>query len=314
MAQRLTTEDFIEKARKIHGNKYDYSKVDYVNARSKVCIICPEHGEFWQLSKSHLEGKGCKECGRNTEERGKKINLTSVERIIKAKELYNNFYTYKNTDFSRVGFKTIVTCPIHGDWETTYHMHVSRKCGCRKCYLESLKHNKETFINEYKKRYGNLDYDLTKIEYININTPVTLICPIHGEFTKTAHTLLYCDPYCPQCTFVNSKLEEEIKELLEEYGVDYAPQHKFEWLGSHQSVDFFIPSKNIAIECQGKQHFGEGGWSKDFDFNKQYELDKRKYNLCKENRVKLLYFSNIQPKFEYFDKVFTDKDKLLESI
>ena len=55
-----TLENFIEKAKKIHGDKYDYSKVEYVNNRTKVCIICPEHGEFWQSPNKHLHTKyGC---------------------------------------------------------------------------------------------------------------------------------------------------------------------------------------------------------------------------------------------------------------
>lgn len=59
---KLTTENFIKKSRLIHGDKYDYSKVDYVNNRTKVCIICPEHGEFWQRPNSHLNGRGCSKC------------------------------------------------------------------------------------------------------------------------------------------------------------------------------------------------------------------------------------------------------------
>ena len=53
---------FIEKAKQKHGDKYDYSKVEYINNKTKVCIICPEHGEFWQLPSNHLAGKGCAKC------------------------------------------------------------------------------------------------------------------------------------------------------------------------------------------------------------------------------------------------------------
>ena len=53
------TENFINKAKKIHGDKYDYSKVEYVNNHTKVCVICPKHGEFWQRPKPHLSKHGC---------------------------------------------------------------------------------------------------------------------------------------------------------------------------------------------------------------------------------------------------------------
>ena len=64
MGRKLTTEEFVKECSEVHGNKYDYSKVDYVNNRIKVLIICPEHGEFWQIPKDHKNGHGCKECGK----------------------------------------------------------------------------------------------------------------------------------------------------------------------------------------------------------------------------------------------------------
>ena len=63
--KRLTTDEFIIRAKDIHGNKYDYSKSVYINAATKVCIICPEHGEFWQLPNNHLKGCGCPKCSNN---------------------------------------------------------------------------------------------------------------------------------------------------------------------------------------------------------------------------------------------------------
>lgn len=61
--KRLTTEVFISRSKEVHGGKYDYSKTVYVNQKTKVCIICPIHGEFWQLPDSHMRGIGCKACG-----------------------------------------------------------------------------------------------------------------------------------------------------------------------------------------------------------------------------------------------------------
>lgn len=70
MKKGLTTEEFIRRAREVHGDKYDYSKVVYVNNRTKVCIICPIHGEFWQIPFSHLQGRGCVKCA-SAAKRGK---------------------------------------------------------------------------------------------------------------------------------------------------------------------------------------------------------------------------------------------------
>ena len=63
--RKITTEEFIRRARSIHGDKYDYSKVNYINRRTKVCIVCPIHGEFWQQPESHCNGSGCSKCYHN---------------------------------------------------------------------------------------------------------------------------------------------------------------------------------------------------------------------------------------------------------
>ena len=59
---KLTTEEFIAKAKAVHGNRYDYSKVEYVNSKTKVCIVCKEHGDFWQSPIKHLHGQKCAKC------------------------------------------------------------------------------------------------------------------------------------------------------------------------------------------------------------------------------------------------------------
>lgn len=60
--KRLTTDEFIKRARIVHSNKYDYSLVNYVNFNTKIEIACHEHGSFLQTPGSHLNGNGCKNC------------------------------------------------------------------------------------------------------------------------------------------------------------------------------------------------------------------------------------------------------------
>ena len=151
----MTNDEFIEKARKVHGDKYDYSKVKYINSRSKVCIICPEHGEFWQTPAKHLSGHGC------------------------------------------------------------------------------------AFCNEYK-------------------------------------------------------MEEKIKLFLNENNVKYKYQYRNEWLknnnGNFLSIDFYLPEYNLAIECQGVQHFKSVEYFGGNDrFHQQIINDKTKRNLCEKHNVNILY-------------------------
>ena len=87
-------ENFIKKSNKKHDNKYDYSKVEYVNSKTKVCIVCPEHGEFWQTPAAHVRGNGCPECANK--KRGKRtVNTESL--IEKYKSIHNSKYTYEKT-------------------------------------------------------------------------------------------------------------------------------------------------------------------------------------------------------------------------
>lgn len=80
MSNKLTTQTFIEKAKLKHGDKYDYSKVNYISSNSPVTIICPEHGEFTQVAKNHLYGQGCPKCGQKKAAESKRGNQ-SVEKL-----------------------------------------------------------------------------------------------------------------------------------------------------------------------------------------------------------------------------------------
>ena len=94
--KKLTTEEFIERAKAVHGDKYDYSKVKYIDAKTKIHIICPKHGEFWQSPPKHLLGQGCKECGKD--KISKAVSLTTEEFIERAKTVHGEKYDYSKTD------------------------------------------------------------------------------------------------------------------------------------------------------------------------------------------------------------------------
>ena len=91
-SRKLTTEEFIYKAKETHGNTYDYSKVQYVNAQTKVCIICPKHGEFWQIPRCHVQGNGCPRCNGGVKD-------TKETFIEKALRVHGNTYNYDNVNY-----------------------------------------------------------------------------------------------------------------------------------------------------------------------------------------------------------------------
>lgn len=120
----FTKEEFIERARKIHGDKYDYSRVKYVNARTKVCIICPIHGEFWQRPEKHLLGRGCQKCSNREK-------LTTEIFVDRAKTLYGETFDYSKSIYNGKDSKLIIKCNVCGrEFEMTPHNHLTHKEGC----------------------------------------------------------------------------------------------------------------------------------------------------------------------------------------
>lgn len=194
-----STEDFITSAKKVHGNKYDYSKVDYNNTKSKVEIICKKHGSFWQSAEGHLNGYGCKKCSGNY------IPLT-VEFIIKAKEIHNDLYLYDKVNYLSAHKPVTITCKFHGDFQQTPHTHL-KGSGCYLCSIlkkknpNSLPKSKsltEDFIRKARIKHGN-KYDYTKVEYINNKSKILIKCPVHGWTEQIPNSHLK-GLGCPQCS------------------------------------------------------------------------------------------------------------------
>lgn len=117
--RKLTTEEFIKKSREVHGDKYDYSKVEYKSVRDKVCIICPDHSEFYQKAGSHLDGRGCPKCNGTT-------RLTIEEFIERAKRIHGDKYDYSKVDYKNSTTKVYIICKEggHGEFYQTVSSHV----------------------------------------------------------------------------------------------------------------------------------------------------------------------------------------------
>jgi hypothetical protein len=99
-------ETFILKAQLKHGNKYDYSKVDYQTIHTKVCIICPEHGEFWQEPCFHLSGCGCPKCGIIHTIKSKTSNTLNF--INKSIAIHSAFYNYSQVHYINNGNNILI--------------------------------------------------------------------------------------------------------------------------------------------------------------------------------------------------------------
>lgn len=117
---------FLQKVKLIHGDKYIYSKVDYKNLQTKICIICKKHGEFWQRSSNHLMGINCRLCFFDS--------IRNKEFIKKSIKLHKNKYKYFKVDYKNTHTKVCIVCPIHGYFWCTPSNHLQHKSGCLKCW------------------------------------------------------------------------------------------------------------------------------------------------------------------------------------
>ena len=317
MPKRLTKEEFAEKSNKIHNGKYNYSKVEYVNNRTKVCIICPEHGEFWQIPDYHLSGCGCPKCGLKTI--SKKSKKTKDDFLEKTKKVHGDKYDYSKVEYVNNRTKVCIICPEHGEFWQTPHNHENGQ-GCPICGKinghRKQKLTKNVFIEKARKIHGD-KYDYSKVEYVNNHTKVCIICQKHGEFWIKPNAHLNGHG-CPKCS--SSVLEEEIAKFLDKNNIQYIREKKFDWLINVKELrlDFFLPEYNAMIECQGIQHFQPtdfGGMTSE-ELKKEYadtiERDKIKNKLCVEHGIKPYYYSKIKKKYQYF--LFHNKEKMLKEI
>ena len=163
-----TTEEFIEKARKVHGDKYDYSKAICKGWNSYVTIICPEHGEFTQRVVNHLKGAGCAKCANVVPQ------ISREEYISRCKSVYGNKYALDDIEYKNVHTMVTLTCEKHGEFRMMPKTFLKGK-GCPCCQKE------KEFINAAIEKHGD-KYDYSKVVYRNSKTPVCIIDRERGEF------------------------------------------------------------------------------------------------------------------------------------
>ena len=236
--KRLTTEKWIQQAKAVHGDKYNYSITMYTTAKNKLKVICPLHGEQEMLPHHHIKGHGCPECGRKQINISNGKQLTQEEFILKISNLKD--LSFEKTIYKNKRSNVIVTCKEHGDYETKAEM-LLKGCGCPKCK--------------------------------------------------------------------SSKGEDKIRKWLEENNIIYIPQMSFPSCKNQKKrnlyYDFFIPSKNLCIEYDGKQHFTEiKYWGGKEGLEKRILNDQIKTEFCKEKQISLRrisYKDNIE---EELSKLF----------
>ena len=313
LKKRKCPEDFMTDAKKKYGEFYDYTKVDYEKSNEKVEIVCPIHGSFFVRPNDFLKGHACPKCGY--EAVSKALKKDTEYFLKKAKRIHGSRYDYSKVVYDGRDTKVCIICPEHGEFWQVAGDHLMGH-GCPECakkeIAEKQRLSAEDFIKRAKEIHG-AKYDYTKVEYINTHTKVKIICPEHGEFWQTPNSHLNGHG-CPKCK--KWKMESDLIEIFEKLNIKYEFRKRdFSWLRRKKplELDFYLPAFNVAVECQGIQHFKPvkhyGGETR---FIYRSENDKLKAKLCKEHGVKLLYYADY--KFDFPVKILNNKEDLLVEI
>lgn len=303
MGLNFTTDIFIKKAKEIHGEKYDYSLVDYVNTKTKVEIICPVHGIFEQIPYNHLSGKGCKECGYV--ENGKNRSITFEKFLEKARYVHGDKYDYSKSKIENYKTKIEIICKIHGSFFQTPNNHLRGK-GCKECgMMSTLNHiqencssSTENFINKSKILHRD-KYDYSLVEYENNSTPVEIKCEEHGIFLQSprdhlrGHGCHTCGLLKARHFLGTSKLEEDFVNFIKSFYFGEVVTSVRDKIPPME-LDIFLPEFNLGIEINGSY------WHSEKFKDRNYHL--KKYNLCKEKGIRLISI------WEW--EILKDKDKI----
>lgn len=226
------TNIFIEKARKIHGDEYDYSQVNYIGVMKNVHIICHVHGLFAQTPNTHLNGSGCRNCvPMKLREKFASNKETFIQ---KAREIHGDKYDYSQVEYVNSQTKVKIICPLHGIFEQIPNNHIGKGKGkgCAYCGVEKNARGQslttEKFIENCRQIHGN-EYDYSKVEYKNNYTPVTIICPNHGEFQQTP-THHQAGNKCSKCGHAQGgmKLRVSTEDFIEKAKKIHGDKYSYE--------------------------------------------------------------------------------------
>jgi len=308
--KKLTTDEFIEKSKLKYGDKYDYSKVNYINNDIKVIIICPIHGEFEQKPGNHINGKyGCTGCGISREKynklkkkeikKEKTFNNTVNNFLSKCSEVHNNKYDYSLVEYKNTTHKIKIICKEHGEFLQRPSSHLEGK-GCMECRLNKRRTGLDNFLQRCLDIHGDkYDYSLVD-KYQNSLTKVKVICKKHGIFEISPEHHTNRKQGCSICK--ESIGEKSISKYLDNNNIEYKREYIFNDCKNIKELryDFYLPKYNLCIEYNGLQHYKPiehfGGMD---TFINQKLKDKIKVEYCKNNNIQLIIIK--------YDEVIEDK-------
>jgi hypothetical protein len=184
----LSQAQFIEKAQKVYGDRYDYSPTVYVHSQSKLTICCPQHGLFEKTPNNYLRGSECPLCQSNSASDTRTF-------IIKAQETHGQKYDYSQVDYVNHRANVTIICAQHGPFQQSPSNHY-KGAGCPKC-ANKFRGGTQHFIDRARRIHGD-KYDYSQVAYKARHTNTTIVCSKHGLFQQTPHNHL-AGKGCAKC-------------------------------------------------------------------------------------------------------------------
>lgn len=297
---------FVEEARAEHGDKYDYSLVNYQGAFKKIQIICPKHGIFEQIPDSHIRGCGCPKCKFDWHV------VTEEEFLNRVKEKFGDKFDLSKMNYIDYTTPITIICPIHGEFEMTPQALVNCDNGCPECgkMVQVMKRSDttESFIEKARKVHGD-KYDYSLVQYVHSKIPVKIICPKHGIFEQKPVNHLV-GKGCPYCA--NSKGETFISNYLKEKEIPYTSQYLCRFGHWRLYADFYlmINNKEYVIEYNGRQHYYPvqrfGGEER---FQHQVERDQALKEYCECHNI-----NYVEIRYDWkHDKIISILDNIINT-
>jgi|TARA_R110000787_G_scaffold17748_1_gene55083 hypothetical protein len=250
--KRLTTDIFIDKSVNIHGELYDYSETEYINARTKVDILCNQHGIFTQIPSQHFRGQGCPKCTDNY------FNLDKF--IERCNTRHNNKYDYSKSEYTGSKNKLSIVCPIHGGFTQTANEHL-RGRGCVKCgniaQGNKLRLTRNEIINRAKEIHGEL-YDYSEVEYESLRTNIKIKCKIHGYFHQRPDRHIFENYKCPLCSSRKQKTQNEFLSQIADVHGDMYDYSKVVYTGITDKINIICSTHGEFIQTASDHLRGTG--------------------------------------------------------
>lgn len=253
--KRLTTREFIGKARAVHGDNYDYSLTEYVSQRERVKVICRLHGEFLSPPGHHLAGTGCPQCGRAKVEDAHRSTLEDF--IVRAQEKHGGEYDYSASVYLGSAAPLLIRCAEHGEFWQRPDNHLAGN-GCPKCGRrrteDSHRLDAEEFFKRCREAHGSR-YEYPVQAYSGPDTLLKIVCPEHGLFFAGARNHLWNKHRCPKCA---RKLAGELRRIkrddwLLEAGDVHGNRYEYDL------TNFEGGTERVLIKCSKHGWFKQRG-------------------------------------------------------